>query len=258
MNSTDWRVFYSLAFEILEPCQHFEGEGWFSPSLPWLECTPGLDTQYGKMRLMALTLGLFYVVGLLLMFGFLLFRFRARIRQGDEKVGLYFPNDCVEDARRLTIIIVQLEKLIGFLYESYRPRYYWFELVWFIRRILLAAAIALLNDLGALYPVVVSLILLVSLLIQRHVKPFNSKLENFMEQVAIAAILFTAICTQSIVEDLEHGHINESEIDALSFVQWLLFVANMGAIALFGAAFFKDKLKLPSKCPRLFCFKKHD
>ncbi len=69
--------------------------------LPWLQCD--FSAQWGVMAILAIVFMVVYVVGVPLLFGFLLYRFRQHIHDKNTK------------------------ELIGFLYESYRPNVYYFE-----------------------------------------------------------------------------------------------------------------------------------
>jgi hypothetical protein len=208
-------------FEILTPCTHTEGDGFYMEAYPWIRCTSSLSfaDEYGQLTLTAYIFGLTYVFGILILFSSLLYFNRQRIIDGHTRVL----------------------NIIGFLYESYRSRYYWFEIVWLVRRVLLAAAIGLITPDRILYPVVVSSILMISLLIQRHIKPFTSKLENFMEQLTICVLLFTLIGTH-VLDNSEtvSGNTDEDLANATyrAIIQWSIFGVNVIALLFFLLGFF--------------------
>lgn len=208
-------------FEILTPCVHTEGDGNWMEAYPWIKCTTlGFSDEYGQLMMTAYIFGLSYVFGIVIIFAALLFFNRQRIVDGHTRVL----------------------NILGFLYESYRSRYYWFEIVWLVRRVMLAAAIGLLTPDRPLYPVVVSSILMVSLLIQRHVKPFTSKLENFMEQLTICVLLFTLIATNVLEysRDTVTGSVEDDLMNRAyrEIIQWSIFGVNIVALLFFLLGFF--------------------
>ena len=119
------------------------------------------DSTYLTLFIMAgVALGV-YVVGIPVLFGGLLWRYRARVEE--QKVRYWLGN----------------------LYYCYKRKYYWFEMVILVRRLLLAVLIS------SYLPTPSSLSL--ALLVQLWVRPFALKVDNRLESISIATILITFV-----------------------------------------------------------------
>lgn len=83
---------------------------------------------------------------------------------------------------------------------------------------------------------------MISLLIQRHVKPFTSKLENFMEQLTICVLLFTLIASNVLESsrNMVTGNAEEDDVIKLyrTIIQWSIFGVNIVAFLCFMVGFF--------------------
>lgn len=149
---------------LFQPCDAQD----YMAAYPWLRCHSG-ESQY----LMLISLGglfaLIYVIGIPLLFTYLLYRFRGVIHSPEHD---------------------EVEHWLGFLYECYRRKVYWFELAWILRRLLLAASISILSRFSALSSAAILAILLISVVIQVKVKPFRDPLENTMELLSLVTLIF--------------------------------------------------------------------
>jgi hypothetical protein len=181
----------STVLEMLRPCSK---QG-FMQAIPWVQCSLS-DRTYFSLLATAIAFLLIYSLGIPAIFGFVLIRNRRRIQAGDPV----------------------LESKYGFLYESYKVKFYWFELIWFLRRILLSMAISLMAAPPGYQMAMIFLILQGSLLLHRAIKPFSSHLANLMDQIATATLLFGVVMgfVLNIYKDAYHKH-----VFALQNVVWV-------------------------------------
>ena len=110
-----------------------------------------------------------YVVGIPVLFGGLLWRYRARVEE--QKVRYWLGN----------------------LYYCYKRKYYWFEMVILVRRLLLAVLISVLPSDSIFLPSLVLIALSLALLVQLWLRPFALKVDNRLESISIATILITFV-----------------------------------------------------------------
>jgi hypothetical protein len=174
---------FELCNRILEafaPCVNVPSEGFsYSSNYPWLICSTNSRSVtffsphsiHGKMAIAALLFGVVYIIGVPLGFGILLYWKRQEIKAGDSSTGQW----------------------LGLLYNSYRPSLHYFELAWLFRRILFAAAISVIPTPFVSHFLAPTVILFLSLLIQRRYKPFIAKSDNNMEVISLLTIQFTII-----------------------------------------------------------------
>eukprot|EP01122_Echinamoeba_exundans_P004762 TRINITY_DN149_c0_g2_i1.p1 TRINITY_DN149_c0_g2~~TRINITY_DN149_c0_g2_i1.p1 ORF type:complete len:1674 (+),score=225.85 TRINITY_DN149_c0_g2_i1:72-5093(+) len=158
--------------EILKPCS----KGYMA-NFQWIPCSLS-DSTYGALFISAIVFFILYTVGIPAFFGAIMFRNRRRILAGD-------PN---------------LEAKYGFLYESYRHKVFWFELIWFLRRILLSVAVSTFTSSSSYQLGLIFVLLQGSLILHRYVKPFYSNLANTMDLTATAVLLFGAVMGYSMGE----------------------------------------------------------
>jgi hypothetical protein len=201
----------SSVLEMLRPCSKFG----FMHVYPWVQCSLS-DRTYLSLLSIAISFFVIYSVGTPAFFGVVLLRNRNRIRAGDH----------------------DLESKYGFLYESYKLKYFWFDLVWFLRRIMLASAISLLAAPPGYQIALIFLILQGSLILHRSWKPFASNLANAMDQLATATLLFGVVMgfVLHTFQEVESYH---PHIFVLQNVVWLCIAiaALVMVIALVGPSF---------------------
>lgn len=135
---------------------------------PWIKCHT-YDHQYLVLMILGGIFATLYVLGIPLLFGWLLYRYRRVIHSPEHE---------------------KVEHWLGFLYECYRRKVYWFELVWILRRLLLAASISVLSRYTALSSASVLAILLISVIIQVKAKPFRDSKENTLELLSLVTLIF--------------------------------------------------------------------
>lgn len=162
--------------EVFAPCVNVPSEKFsYSSTLPWLVCQNAdfgffsPKAVHGRMAIAGLIFGVVYILGVPAVFAGLLFWKRQEIKAGDTSTT----------------------QSLGLLYNSYRPSLHYFELVWLFRRVLFSAAISILPPTFISHLIAPTVILVVSLLIQRRYKPFILKEDNNMEVISLLAIMFT-------------------------------------------------------------------
>jgi hypothetical protein len=162
---------------VLRPC--VDG---YMHNFPFLQCSLANDERYKTIYIAALFFLILYFLGIPSLFAGLLIRHRGRIRAG------------AEDA----------DSRIGFLYETFRREYYWFEMVWIGRRAAISLAITFLPPYGVRTAALV-LILLGSLGIQKRAMPFSDNVVNNLELISTAAILYTYVVGTELASSSFHG-----------------------------------------------------
>jgi hypothetical protein len=104
-----------------------------------------------------------------------------------------------------------VEERIGFLYESYCPEYYWYELSWIVRRVIFS--------LSAIIPDLQTRVLIISCCVVSAVSlgvmlmPFKNKLENYLDWLGMALIMIS-------LGTLSSGPTSNA-------VSWILFVLSV-------------------------------
>src|SRR5690348_1027682 len=86
---------------------------------------------------------------------------------------------------------------MGNLYYCYKPRFFWFEMVVILRRLLLAAIISSLPGTTEYKAAALVAVLVVSLTLQAWIRPFNTLMDNRMEELALSVTIFTYGCQLS-------------------------------------------------------------
>lgn len=151
---------------ILRPCEHG-----YMPSFPFIRCSFGEDTRHFALFILALIFLFLYFLGIPALFGFFLLRHRKHIVSGAEHA----------------------DDRIGFLYETFRREVYWFEMVWIARRLFISLIITFIPASSGIQAAAMSIVLLTSLVVQRAVMPFSSKLVNYLELLASFVLLYSFI-----------------------------------------------------------------
>ena len=169
--------------EVFAPCVHVPSEKFsYSTTLPWLVCQNAEfgffspRSVHGRMAIAGLIFGVIYILGVPAVFAGLLFWKRQEIKAGDNTTT----------------------QSLGLLYNSYRPSLHYFELVWLCRRVVFSAAISILPSVFVSHFIAPTVILMISLLVQRRYKPFIIKGDNNMEVISILTIMFVLSINISI------------------------------------------------------------
>ena len=114
----------------------------------------------------------------------------------------------------------------GFLYLTFRPKYFFWSVVIMVRKVMLAFISVLLAPAGlGLQTTLASSLLVLSLLVQDKLSPFKTKLLNALESASIAVSAITLAGGATIVD------VNVSE-GAKDFVTATLVIINGGYVAM--------------------------
>jgi len=171
----------------------------YMQEFPWIPCE-WHSAEYFTLYFEAVAGFIMYVVGIPLLFAFLLYKY---------KDSLY------EDSVR---------PWMGFLYENYKVKFFWFEMVWTLRRFVISASIALLTADNPFRSFLVFGVLVTSLIIQYHIKPFVSAWENSLEAMALGTLLISYFGVLQMKTSTQEGW----TVDAFS---WIVFAANALTLA---------------------------
>eukprot|EP01118_Nematostelium_gracile_P012272 TRINITY_DN4455_c0_g1_i3.p1 TRINITY_DN4455_c0_g1~~TRINITY_DN4455_c0_g1_i3.p1 ORF type:complete len:636 (+),score=104.38 TRINITY_DN4455_c0_g1_i3:29-1909(+) len=177
--------YFTLASSALSVwnCPTEEGSGKrYMQKYPWLERSE--ETEWKHLRIISIIDLVFYVFGIPIFFAVLLMVFRKRSKEQSVR---YWLGDT--------------------LYRAYRPQMFMFELVIMTRRLALAALVSVFEK-GSVFQVSgIYTVLLTSLLIQNHIQPFNTYIENKMEELGLVTLIFSyAAQLASLAEIAENRH----------------------------------------------------
>eukprot|EP00027_Filamoeba_sp_ATCC50430_P015322 CAMPEP_0168566746 /NCGR_PEP_ID=MMETSP0413-20121227/14595_1 /TAXON_ID=136452 /ORGANISM="Filamoeba nolandi, Strain NC-AS-23-1" /LENGTH=1522 /DNA_ID=CAMNT_0008598809 /DNA_START=230 /DNA_END=4798 /DNA_ORIENTATION=+ len=208
-------TYFSLSASILmvlQPCDDDD----YMPQYPWISCS---SSEYHTFILLATAFALFYLLGVPLLFGGLLFWYRNEIRAlkatkdalntrttnagsedyDFEKNPSFFLTQPLLDASGTDSLKFQSNnakfqtlKLIEFLFQSYTADAFWFEIIWITRKLAIAMAINLIpSPLGQV--TAITLVLAVGLGVQTWLQPYEKayKYINTIEIVSSGVIAFT-------------------------------------------------------------------
>lgn len=132
----------------------------FMSAAPAISCT---SHEYQTLQKVAWPLFAVWVLGLPLFFGFLLFFNRKNLKNHDT------------------------EEWLGLLYENYTHECWWWEMVWLLRRLLLAVAVSWFEE-SPWKNALISSLLVGSICLSFVFRPFQFPMENIFE-VGITAVL---------------------------------------------------------------------
>lgn len=179
----------NLILAVIRPCERS-----FMASYPWIPCGEAKQPFVALLSL-GVTFFILYTVGIPAFFGWIMFRHRKTIAAAPafEKVHLglgsesevLIPPQLAENLESLD----EIEGKYGFLFEAYRSRWFWWEIVWFLRRILLSVAVATLRSYDGYQLAFISITMFGFLFLHRFAKPFASQAANVMDLVTSAVIL---------------------------------------------------------------------
>ena len=206
-------VFYfwnsTLIFAQFQPCEN----GYMS-LYPYIPCEFN-NVEYVLILLAAVSFALLYVLGFPVLLSALLWSYRDSVRNDD----------------------LMTRTWLGFLYEDYEPRLFWFEIVYLVRPVLIAIIDTLVPSESPVQGVLMFSVLLVTLIIYDIFRPFTSPVENYMNLVSNAVLLLAYSAGNLIAADYEPG------VVSIQLVQWCLFILAMAVIVAFIVAMFAKQLK---------------
>jgi hypothetical protein len=201
-------------------------------SAPWIECSVRNST-YWTMFVLAVIFFILYIIGIPLLLGTLLYHFRYECSKelGDDNSDVVL--------------------FIGWLHCDFKPEFFYWELVMLFRKAIFAMSISLTSFASYMLPVFVFVILVVSLLVHRHFKPFVTPIDNNLEVLSdlvllfnfyMALIYFIPTFSNDYLEQLGYFTVVVNALFLFFLCVVLLF--NMGIIEItFGIySFIKNKL----------------
>jgi len=150
---------------VMAPC-----ENGYSATLPWLQCSWSNST-YVVLMVAAIFFLIVYVLGIPALYAVLLF-YHKRQQLLTQKASTW-------------------STAIEFLCEEYRPKMYYYELVYVLRRLLLVVCVTIIPSTTIWqYGCAVSVIM-ISVLVQIFCRPFKCAHDNYIE---IIGALVLAVC----------------------------------------------------------------
>jgi hypothetical protein len=158
--------YISLTDEVLAvlPC-----ENGHMVKYPWVACS-WEDGTYAWLILSASFFLLIYILGIPIVFTFLLIRYRP-VEDEQERQG-------------------SLAMSVKFLYEDYRVEMHYFEIVWMARRFLLVLAVTLIPAMSPWQATLALSVLIVSIFLQTLCRPFAKSSDNLAELLAALGLIF--------------------------------------------------------------------
>ena len=142
----------------------------FLEDAPWIQCD-----RSGFLFSWIVVFFVIYAVGIPILISFVLFWNRRHLH-------------------RKTIT-----KTIGFVFEAYKPGFYWWECISFARRFLLLALVSFLEPTSTASVLSILLILIFMFIAQVWLNPFHKPLENWMEITAISSLIVIHVANQLLL-----------------------------------------------------------
>lgn len=179
------------------PCQKFDGDyGSFLVIDKTIDCT---SAAHGTMRAYALSMIFVFPVGMPLFSLFLLRKNSHKLDPGQgeiEKKHLMRHDSSRHNALKETIGLRDENediKHLRFLYESYEPKYWWYEVLEVYRKIVVTGGLRLLERGGGTQYGVALLICALSLRTIAAKKPYVTHAANRVSEIASWGVMLTMI-----------------------------------------------------------------
>jgi len=129
-----------------------------------------------------------YPVGVLASYFYVLFVNRKAIKYRDDPSIL----SSLDQQRLLKRRIISHEE-IKFLYNAYRPRYWYWEIIETVRRLLLTGVLSIVN-VGTTYQIVVGILIAIAFVyVNDQYKPSPNRADNILQEMSQYLILLTLI-----------------------------------------------------------------
>ena len=149
----------------------------------------------------------------------------AKRYRGDSTPGSqqHADDDDDDDAAATTGAAARLG--LKFLYECYRPSFYWFEAVWTLRRLALSIASSVLAVGSAERNAAVQALLVVALVVHVQWQPFINPIDNRLETASLVVLIvsFATATTGTVAEWLRYAVAIGNLILVAIFVGYLVF-----------------------------------
>jgi hypothetical protein len=170
--STVTKIFQTFSCRDVDPEDSVQG----SDSYMTADYSVSCDSQkYHFGYIWAIVMIFVYPIGLPMYYFYLLWNIRDAIKSRDEKVNLDRIDDSVDLSDEVRM---KQEKLLSlkFLYGSYHPHYWWWEMVETSQRLLLTGILVLISQGSAIQIIVGALLTLFFLQLYDKCEPFSDKL----------------------------------------------------------------------------------
>ena len=132
-----------------------------------------------------------------------------------------------------------MEPLVSFLTGPYRNGIWWWEGVQLWRKVFIAAVLAGFEFRSVISPTILSIALVILLLVQVYLRPFQMRVENNMETLSLLAAFGTyqaGILTQEGSGDLEASN------GARESIMWMVVMGNLVVVGAFVVLLASDPL----------------
>ena len=220
----------SKIFRALRPCDKFPDiEKSYMPEDYRIECSTG---EYAVVLAVAYSMMGVYCIGVPCFYFSILWPKREEIRDQCYLIGLGDDRSAADDAKLKDL--EEKHKAEQFLYRSYK--YWWWELVEILRKIVLAGMIALVAPGTAEQSIILMLLALGSTVLYHHFMPFQEA--NLLGLVAAYTIFFAAFA--SLIVKFAQRFLDSALFDAV-------LVIIVCCPLLFGFMFTEDFLRAASR-----------
>jgi predicted outer membrane repeat protein len=138
--------------------------------MPWIICRLIPPGEYLTLFILSILFTIIYVFGIPFLFSMLLFFNRKKIYDEEERIAWF-----------------------SFYYQNYKLNYYWFELVWMLRRTLLAFLFNVLSNNINIQALLIISTLCGFIIANQYLLPFRTRKENIFELICSVVLLITFI-----------------------------------------------------------------
>ena len=182
--------FFSIMLNVsaVWRCEKGADNLYYNYHLPFVTCSMQ-DVDYLIMLIVSILLTVLFVVAVFVLFIYMLGKSR----------------DSVDSSS---------SNKVGFLYENYLQKYYWFEIMWILRRILIAVVWSIATPVEQALFIV--FILLLFIFMNLSFQPFIYKAESYLEFLTSASLIIEYIGT--VFVNLEEELINSTSSQMVTLI----------------------------------------
>ena len=170
-------------FTVLQPCT----DGYMT-AIPWIPCSFS-DSIYSSFFIAAICFLVIYVIGVPVFFAFLLFYAKRQNRKTSVPIDDAASDTGSEQAPSEVLQHNNLTQAVEFLCEEYREEMYYYEMIWIVRRLLLAASVTLIPASSPWQYGFSASVIGISIFLQALCRPFTKTLDNFSEMASSLLLL---------------------------------------------------------------------
>jgi len=248
LRNTLFELFLALTFLLLPSisvkvfttfaCQEFDDGTSFLKVDFSLDCQSPEHTFYKTFAGLMVCV---YPVGIPLMYFILLFRTRQQLKAGQVKKEKEMSRDsALEEALKKREENEEKDKTVkalSFLYDSYQPKFWWFEIFETLRKLALTGFLVFIAP-GTTAQVVVSLVMsIVALVVYALTQPFVDNFNNYLALVANSQLVLTLVCALAIKVNMD----GVNQKDQASFDAFLTALQFVPVLLLSGFSFVMAK-----------------